>query len=97
VRISMCPVVKTMRTRLEFTEKGTEREFTYTKPERIYDCNLRTDVPPGHFMIVAPSEEATRSSSIGNSFLLNEGPTERLESVLLFVPNQATLPAPAQE
>jgi hypothetical protein len=96
VRVSLCPVVKTMRKRYESTEKGSEREFTYTNPERIYDCNLRTDVPPGHFMIVAPSEEAMRPTSIGNCFLLHDGPTERLESVLLFVPNQATLPAPEQ-
>lgn len=97
VRVSLCPVVKTMRKRLEFSEKGSEREITYTNPERIYECNLRTDVPPGSFMIVAPSEEASRSTSIGNNFLLHDGPTERLESVLLFVPNQATLPAPEQE
>src|SRR5688572_5960420 len=97
VRVGLCPVVKTMRQRLEVTEKGNEREITYTSPERIYDVNLRTDIPPGHFMIVAPSEEAAWPTSIGSSFLLHDGPTERVESVLLFAPNQASLPIPANE
>jgi hypothetical protein len=95
IRVGVCPVVKTMRKRLEISEKGSEREITYTHPERIYDCNLRSDIPAGSFMIIAPSAEAVWPTSIGSSFLLRDGPTERLESVLLLVPNQATLPAPA--
>jgi hypothetical protein len=86
VRVALCPVVKSTRKRLEFTTTNAEREITYISPERLYDLNLVVDVPADHFLIVAPSSEATWPASIGNNFLVHNGPSERYEDVLIFVP-----------
>lgn len=86
VRVAMCPVVKSTRKRLEYTPSNAEREISYISPERIYDLNLVVDIPPDHFLIIAPSNEATWPTSIGNSFLVHDGPAERYEDVLIFVP-----------
>lgn len=90
VRVVVCPVVKSLRKRLEYTQTNGEREVTYVSPERLYDLNLIVDVPQDHFLIVAPSNEATWPTSIGNSFLVHDGPAERYEDVLLFVPALVT-------
>jgi hypothetical protein len=87
VRVALCPVVKAVRQRLEYTlTNNREFEVTYTRPERLYDVNLRADVPPDGFLIVAPSDQAAWPTSIGHNFLVHDGAAERTESVLLIVP-----------
>jgi hypothetical protein len=88
-RVALCPVVKAVRTRLEFTAKeNKEFELTSVRPEHLYQVNLRADVPPDSFLIVAPSAEATWPTSIGNRFLVHSEAAEQTESVLLIVPRQ---------
>ncbi|MGH7215348.1 MAG: hypothetical protein ACREIT_11350, partial [Tepidisphaeraceae bacterium] len=82
----LCPVVRSRRTRLEFNVKNEEREVQFTRPERLYDCNLRVDVPLNSFLIISPSSQATVATSIGGAFLLKDGEAERFEHVLLVVP-----------
>ena len=86
MRIAVCPVVRSKIKRLEFSPLNKAQEITYTAPERLYDLNLKTDVPADSFLIVAPSDEATEATSIGNNFFITEGAAERMENVLLIVP-----------
>jgi len=86
VRVALCPVVRSLRTKIQFNWLNEEREVQFVKPERLYDCNLRADIPLGSFLVVAPSREARWPTSIGKSFLITDGEAERLENVLLIVP-----------
>ena len=86
VRVVICPVVQEMRKRIEFAAGMNEIEVGFKQPVRLYDVNLRADVPVDSFLIVAPSAEATWPGSIGNRFFVQDGPAEQMESVLLLVP-----------
>ncbi len=87
VRLTMCPVVRSLRKRLEYSSRNKEQgEIQYAAPEHFYDLNLRVDVPLDTFFVVAPSGEATWPTSVGNSFFVNAGAAERMETVLLLVP-----------
>ncbi len=89
LRIALCPMVRTMRKRLTYSVLNTEvGEISYAAPERMYDLNLKVDVRLEHFLIVAPSSDSIRSTSIGGSFFLTNGTAERMETVLLIVPKQ---------
>jgi hypothetical protein len=96
VRLALCPLVRCTRRRLEYTAMNREDEIAYTAPEHLYELNLRTDVPMNNFLVVAPSAESTWATSLGNRFLIAEGPAERIEIVLLFVPRivHASQPRP---
>jgi hypothetical protein len=86
MRVTLCPVVRAQQKRLEWSPLNNELEITYTAPQRLYDLNLRTDVPVDSFLIVAPSSEATWPTSIGNNFLVTPGDADRMETVLLVIP-----------
>jgi hypothetical protein len=89
MRVALCPVVKCQRKKLEFTSTNKELgEVAYVQPEALYDVNLKVDVPPDQFLIVAPSSESTWPTSLGNTFFVADGPAERMENVLLIVPKQ---------
>src|SRR5688572_12428227 len=92
LRLVLCPVVRGMRKRLEYSAMNNELgEVSYAAPEHLYDVNLRVDVPVDHFLIVAPSGEATWPTSIGNSFFVAQGAAEKMETVLLIVPKPLRL------
>jgi hypothetical protein len=86
MRVALCPTVRATEKRLQYTATNNEVEVTYAAPQRIYDLNLRTDVPFENFLIVAPSSDASRKTSIGQGFFMTAGTAERLENVLLIVP-----------
>jgi hypothetical protein len=86
MRVALCPTVRATEKRLQYTATNNEVEVTYAAPQRIYDLNLRTDVPFDNFLIVAPSSDASRKTSIGQGFFMTAGIAERLENVLLIVP-----------
>ena len=92
MRIALCPVVRATRKHLEYSSLNNEMgELKYTASQRLYDMNLRTDVPVDQFLIVAPSPQSTWPTSIGNAFLVNEGAAEKMETVLLIVPKSLHL------
>ncbi len=95
VRIAVCPLVRTARKRLEYTTRNDEQEIQYVRPERFYDVNLKSDVPVGSFLIVAPSPESMWETSIGRIFFMKDGAAERLEQVLVMVPRLVTQEAPS--
>ena len=86
VRMTLCPLVRSTRKRLQVSVLNEEREFEFVKPERLYDLNLCADIPLDGFLVVAPSTLAKWSSNLGVTFLVDDGPTEKSEHVLLMVP-----------
>lgn len=87
LRIELCPVVRTVRKRMEFTVLNNERELQFVAPEMLYDLNLRADIPPTSFLIVAPSPDARRQTSVGRAFFTQDGATSLMEQILLIVPH----------
>jgi len=93
VRISLCPMVRTLRKRLVATGDIDTREVEYKSPEKYFQLNLRTDIPLDGFLILGPSPEAKSSMSLGHAFFMLGGATEQQEDVLLILP-QAMKPRP---
>ncbi len=91
VRVAVCPVVKSRRTRLEYTQQGTEREVVTVKPERLYQLNLISDVRYGQFLVLAPSSESIHLTSLGRAFFVEDKAAERMERVILIVPRELHL------
>jgi hypothetical protein len=89
-RVSVCPTVRGTYRRYQLVsggEKGsTEREFKYERPERLYDLNCQVDVPIEHFFVLAPAPEVKWKTSLGQTFLVQNGGADRYEQVLLLVP-----------
>jgi hypothetical protein len=82
--------VRSLRKRFEVTN-NKEREIRYVYPEHLYDLNLQVDVPLGQFLIIAPSPEVKWKTSLGATFLVDDGAAERVEQVLLLVPHAEEL------
>jgi hypothetical protein len=93
VRMVLCPVVRATRRHLEFVGQRENKTVQYVQAKRLFDLNLRTDIPLDSFLVVAPSSEARIPTSIGANFLTLDGPAERLERVYLFVPRPFVLPS----
>lgn len=94
VRLTVCPVVRSIVTKLQYTQLDNEQSVTIQRPERLYDLNLTADIPPDHFLIMAPSSEAQYQTRLGNRFLVNDAPSDKQETILLFVPQPSDLPLP---
>lgn len=86
VELTMSPAVKSKRRRTEYTVRGNEVERVYDDPQTLYDLNLRVDLPLDHFLVVAPSAEASQETSVGHAFLTEDEPAERVEKVLVVLP-----------
>jgi hypothetical protein len=86
VRLVLCPVVKTEKTRMDFTSLNQEYQSSAVEVERLYDLGLAADVPMSSFFIIAPSSDAQRRTSIGGCFLTKLDETEKKEQVILIVP-----------
>jgi hypothetical protein len=84
--MAICPVVTTQRHRLNFTALNQEYESPFEEINRLYDLNLIADVPGDDFLIVSPSRDAIRATSVGGLFLVNNDRVEKLEQVLVIVP-----------
>ena len=90
-RVTVCPTVRSLRKRFEVTMNKDERVIEYVHPEHLYDLNLQTDIPVGHFLVIAPSPEVKWKTSLGATFLVRDGDAEREETVLIMVPRAAEL------
>ena len=86
VRISFCPMVRTLRKRLVATGDIDTREVEYKSPEKYFQLNLRADIPLDSFLILGPSPEAKSPMSLGHAFLMQGGDTEQQEDVLIIIP-----------
>ena len=95
VRLTICPVVRSLVTILQYTQQDREQSITLEKPERLYDLNLTADVPPDRFLILAPSPDAENQLCLGNRFLVSDAPSAKQETILLIAPQPSALPMPA--
>jgi hypothetical protein len=95
LHITLAPVVRATRSHPEFTVRNEERVLVEVRPEYLYDLNLTTTIPPGNFLVMAPSPEGRWPTSLGSTFLTTEDETEQKEQVLVFVPRTVRGPMPA--
>ena len=86
VRLTLCPVVSSDKTQTRFTPLNQEYESTIKDADRLYEIGLSADVPGDSFMIIAPSSDAIRKTSLGRTFLINPDKTELQEQVIVIVP-----------
>ena len=98
-RIEACALVRGLRKHFEVTVLNEEREIELRRPEYLYDLRLSQDVPMDHFLVIAPSSQATFPDNLGHTFFVKPGVTTPLETVLLLVPRpfRITGQAPAIE
>lgn len=96
-RISMTPVVRATRERLEYNPDNSERVLRYVQPERLYELNLAVEVPFGQLLVLSPSTDTARQTSIGRNFLLIDGNTEQSELILLIAPTRVPLKAGTEQ
>jgi hypothetical protein len=83
IRLAIAPVIRLTRKRLEFTPLNNEQEIEFKADEAIYQ-NLTVDLPQNQFLVIAPSEDATRNLTLlGNRFFMKDGPAEPTEQVLV--------------
>jgi hypothetical protein len=95
VRLTICPVVRSLVSELHYTPLDREQSITLEKPERLYDLNLTADIAPDRFLILAPSPDAENQLRLGNRFLVGDAPSAKQETILLIVPQPSALPMPA--
>ncbi len=85
-RVSVSPLVRSYRTRLEYSVLNEERRIREVRPEHLYDLNLRAIIPANSFMVISPSSQGEWPTSMGNQFFRTDGASERSEIVLVMVP-----------
>lgn len=85
--LGLCPVVRASRRRLEFTRNNSEVQIAYTQPEALYDVSLSTDVPLDKFLVIWPTADVRRQTTLlGNAFLLSGDYPKPMEHVLILTP-----------
>jgi hypothetical protein len=93
MRLSLCPMVRADRRRLEFKYTRVndfdtlESEIRYSNPEYNYDLHLSADIAPDNFFIAAPADEARDHTSVGWAFFMKNGQTQPMEQVLVVIPH----------
>ena len=97
VRVSLCPMVRATRRKMQFTRLNDEYEIQIINPEIYYDLNFRVDIPPDSFLIVTASPDASRPTSVGNAFMIRNEPAKQLEDVILILPKVLVSAGPAKE
>jgi hypothetical protein len=101
VRLELTPLVRGTRKHYEFTALGDPQGIRYVSSDHLYNLGLRVDLPEGKFLVIAPSSQAERTTSIGHQFLTHDANASRRETVMVFVvtrpmpvpPASATQPA----
>jgi hypothetical protein len=90
VRLELCPLVRATRHHYQYTVLNDQSVVDFTSDEHLYDLGLRVDLPREKFLVVAPSPQSERATSIGHQFLTQDGKSGRTELVLIFVVNPVT-------
>jgi hypothetical protein len=86
LRMEFCPMVRTLRKRMQFTAMNDSYEIQFINPEVYYDLGFLVDIPSDSFLMITPSEYASAPSRLGRAFMIRETPTAQLEQLLLIVP-----------
>jgi hypothetical protein len=96
VRLSLAPMVRASRKMLHYTTQNTEQEIAYDNPEYLLDLNFEVDLAPDRFLVVTPSPDAIRTSSVGHAFFKKETQTQQQEQVMIIISEPVELPPPPQ-
>jgi hypothetical protein len=96
VRLSLAPMVRAQRKMLHYTTQNGEQEIAYDSPEHFYDLNFKVDLSEDRFLVVTPSPDAVRTTSVGHAFFKKETETERKEQVMIIMSEPVVLPPPTQ-
>jgi hypothetical protein len=94
IEVTVTPFIRAERTEIMYTVRNEGHELMFTRPEQFFHLGLKVEVPLNNFLIVAPSADADISSSIGHTFLHEEGPGQEYETVLLISPQPFQLGEP---
>jgi hypothetical protein len=85
LRVSVCPVVMTLRQRMDYTLTDDPVAEPAEIPERYYDLGLRAEIPPNQFLVIGPSPTVAEPDTIGSNFLMQNRPSDRLEQLIIVV------------
>lgn len=82
VRLSIAPTVRSTIKRIFATAINNEFEIEERKPTSYY-LGLTVDIPIESFVVLAPSVESSKATSLGKAFLVTDNPAEQMETVLV--------------
>jgi len=85
LRVNVCPVVMSLRQRMDYTLTDDPVAEPAVDPARYYDLGLRADIPPNQFLIIGPSPTVAEPDTIGSNFLVQNRPSDRLEQLIIVV------------
>jgi hypothetical protein len=83
VRVTICPVITTQRQRFNYAVADDPDEQSIVRDENLYDLVMRADLGPDETLVLAPSPAADDPYRVGSRFMIRDGPTERLEQILI--------------
>lgn len=86
VRMTVCPVVRSLRERLVPIGDVNTRTIQRVFPEQFFDLNLTVDVPLDAILVIAPSPEVKQKTSVGTAFLIGEAAAQQSETLLILKP-----------
>jgi hypothetical protein len=84
MRLTIAPMVRSLKKRLEYTAKNEEIEIQYVAPVKFY-VNIEADLPTDKFLVLAPSDTSELPTIIGHQFFVKDDPAQQMEQVLIFV------------
>lgn len=97
VKLDLTPMVRAVRQRIEITALNNEQDIQFVSSQHLFDVGLSVDLPKGKFLVISPSADAQRETSIGHRFLTSDAHAGRRETIFVFVvnrtpPTQVTTP-----
>jgi len=95
MRLSLVPMVRSMKKRLEYTAKNDEIEIQYVAPVRFY-MDITVDLPMEKFLVLSASDTSELPTIIGHQFFIQDQPAEQTEQVLIFVAQPFRVDEPKQ-
>jgi hypothetical protein len=85
VRLEVTPLFRSVRSEIKYT-LGGPLTYVFTHHDYLFNLKAQVDVPLDNFLILAPSSDADRTSSLGHKLLRSVGEGKEYETVLLLAP-----------
>jgi hypothetical protein len=83
VRVTICPVVTTRRQRFNYAAADDPEAQSLIQDENLYNLLMRADLANNEMLVLAASPEADDPYRVGARFMIRDGPTDRLEQILI--------------
>lgn len=96
VHIRLTPAIRSRAEEFQRQQIDGQEMVAPVRPEFFYNLTLDADIDVNHFLIVAPSEAAKISTSLGGTFLINKTSGNEKETVLIFAARPIGAPALVQ-